>query len=357
MSARYFCVDDQPRARNAYADALEAAGIGLVYKSRTTPAELVTSVVGQKFDGVLLDFVLEFHQVGEFSNTYAQALRDAAAFRDVPDLPIVLWSSMQKFRRYYSSEPNAADLYDYRFDKNSLARDDEDVVAKLESLPLGYRVIEAHRSEGRAGLVRMLALPRRSRESFDIRIGARFDRRSPARAHEYARYIMRELIQEPRPLVNEHLLAARLGLDLRIVGAGWARVLAAVANCSYAGAFSEGWPRWWWHLVETWWREEISTESLVDLPAADRVRAINSRLRTRLRAAEPLRGCRDTRYWAICEVAAAPVAISEALESTRSSSLAWHDARFVSIPKSTTANVSPTERNRLVISGGQSHSS
>jgi len=358
----YYCLDDVPESRHAILQNLRSAGepreLTLTYASKRISSEDLVSVLADNpCDGVILDLLLTFRGEGAFksiSNAYAQAIRDAVALDRISDIPIVLWSSAQKYDQYYEPEPTGHDLYDWRIEKSSLAEGPgqlQQTVTTLLSLASGYKKLSEHKRQGRAGLAAMLDVKGKAFTRLDPRIGDRYVGKRTAPCHDYARYIRKQPLEQPRPLVDERLLGARLGIDIDSPGDGWAVVQAALSQAKYTGIFGDAWQRWWWDGVEEWWRSlDSERRVLSELPARLRVTCINDALRTSLRAAEPIEGCSDHRFWAVCEIRKKPVALSDAFESSLTSDLRWHDARYVSVPAALDAPdeaVTPVERAKL----------
>lgn len=357
---RYFCLDDVAESQHSGLSALRTAGrkagLEISYSSeRVSPdGELVSLLANDPPDGVLLDLLLTFHTGGAsttVSHAHAQAIRDAVLLDKLPDVPIVLWSSAQKLDKYYQKEPTAYDLYDQRFDKAGIAdrRGAEYAVRKMMSLSRGYATIGKKRDLGEDGIRQMVALTKREYVNLDLRIFDRYRRFTDAPAHDYARFIKTQLLGHPRPIVNERLLAARMGISIDDVGSGWERVKEAVGKFRYKGVFGDGWDRWWWGPTEAWLQSLGFSRPVFDVPASERVQKINKEVGVRLEPAAPIDGCHDERYWGVCERTNRPVALSDALESAMTSELRWHDARYISKPQAMRRlnEVAVVDRQRL----------
>jgi hypothetical protein len=362
VNVTYYCLDDYSAEDNSHIDDLRDHGVELDYSSdQVSPEELVKRVKERAPDGVLLDLVLDERQRGRSSearriaNAYAQALRDAMTLGQIAAMPVALWSSQKKIQGFYEVDYTAHDLYDAVLDKAELSEEAKaaEIALRLRVLAEDYPVITSSRGRGRNGLIRMLGLTTRSASAlFDVRIGDHFDH-DKRQTHDYARYIRTQLLDQPRPLVDRELLLARLGLAAGDQDQSLPRLLHLLADSAYVGVFSRAWERWWFALVDTWWSKNISDRPLASIKAEDRVQQLNEELNLTLRQAVPIAGCTDTRFWAMCEVEMAPVAVSESFVAASSSDRPWHDPRYISMPAAmrgeNSAKVAPEERRRLEI--------
>lgn len=334
----YICIDDSAVERKALIEDLTEAGnvkinaadpIGDIEKQ-------VSEIEAGEIDGVLLDYVLrvrgESKTPERVSNSLAQQLRDNATLGIGSDKPIVLWSSAANFRDYYEHESTARDLYDLRVNKTTVSEDAEDVAQKLVALVEGYREIEKHKGRAREGLILMLGLTvDEAGDILDPRVGDPFSLEKQRPAHEYARYIIQEILNEPNPLVDEPLLLARFGVDAKNSNQEQVKALFdALAGCEYKGAFHSGWRRWWWQRAWDWWSNECGSRNLQEMPAERRVSLLNEKRGWSLVSAKPIEEGYGSAYWAMCEAYHEPLDPTDGFQASNSSVLPWHDARYLS---------------------------
>ena len=337
---RYFCLDDF-QAANQYSLVINLNRLRDVTIDHKKPSEVrdaVEYVSDGQFDGVLLDLVLEpsGSSLGarKISHAFAQSLRDRANLRLMRDVPIVLWSSQQKIRRYLFPDRTGQDLYDLMLDKAKISDERRHVSKQLLALATGYRDIEDLIRSKRKRLQRMLRLETtkaatRLDQGITKKLEGVLGATSTTPPHGFALFILRDLLGEPRPLVDESLLAARLGVETAQRRPMWNRLLRALRSCAYRGVFREGWPRWWWSSVESWWGR-LSQDELRSLDAKARVSILNRKLGLKLGAAEPIRSDYRSNFWAVCEALERPVAIADAFQANNSSEHPWHDPRYIS---------------------------
>jgi hypothetical protein len=334
----YICIDDVLVDRTALIEDLTEVG-DLNIKA-VDPIGDIDKQIGEieesGTDGVLLDYVLrvkgEAKRPDRFSNSLAQQLRDNATLGIGRDKPVVLWSSAKNFRDYYEHESTARDLYDLRIDKTTVPDKAQEIAKKLTALVSGYHEIAKYKDQNRDGLILMLGVSvEEAADILDPRVGDPFVLKKTRPEHEYARYIIHDLLSQPNPLVDEELLLARLGVDS---GRSKERDLAAIfeelASCTYRGAFHDGWQRWWWQRVWDWWTKKCGTRSLQEMPSDRRVALLNEKGGLALIAAEPIEKTYSTAYWSVCEVYRRPLDPTDGFQASNSSVQPWHDARYLS---------------------------
>jgi hypothetical protein len=281
-------------------------------------------------DGVILDLRLdefapskEEERKGRTKQDYralglAQEIRTRATEGNVGEFPIVLWSYDSKLKRSYTKDDTGHDLFDLKCLKEDL-RDIEKagkIATRLLSLSEGYeKILDTRSRKGGPGAQFYKFLGFDSDPGFlDPRILAYFEGRdTPIPAHEYARFILTQLLESSDhlkhpleisgPLIPEDILAARLGVDIE-ESEGWNRVLNSLPEeIRYNGPFSEGWERWWASPLEEWWKSLPNYEgSLRHLGSGKRVEILREALDVNgLVAATPIVEGYSSEFWTVCQ--------------------------------------------------------
>lgn len=292
----------------------------------------------QDFDGLVLDLLLHQrpNEQGEKANyrgtTLAQHLRTLGTEGTLKEFPIVLWSDAEKLAAAYNSDDSAHDLFDMTCRKEDLVNRDSivKVARQLESLVAGYSRIEEIRSDN-VRLYRFLGLE--SADGLDPRIDEFFsDQGKRAPVHEYARFILNELLQTPGVLIDESSVAARLGIDTEALD-DWEELKKLLAPSEYKGVFKEGWPRWWAAKVEVWWRSlDENMPILRSTLAQERVRLLKEK--TGLQALSPTRPIGEnysTAHWTICQATQKPLDPRDGLIIDKPYVKLWQDKLYVSL--------------------------
>jgi hypothetical protein len=161
-------------------------------------------------------------------------------------------------------------------------------------------------------------------------------RRNDLTAHSKASFILNELIIKQGILVDEDILAVRLGIDRKKSQEGWHKVLTDLKEfkAEYQGVFCEGWPRWWMPMVEKWWSERMQEESYLQfLSASERVKIISQKLEIHLEVAVAESKFSDNdEYWTVCDFTKEPLAIENGLMIPGQDGLyPWQEAKYVSV--------------------------
>lgn len=290
------------------------------------------------FDGLILDLLLHqtANEQGEKANyrgtTLAQHLRTLGTEGTLKEFPIVLWSDANKLKRAYDSDASAHDLFDMACRKEDLVEEEARTRAarRLESLVTGYATIRQFRASTDR-LHRFLGLE--SVGTLDPRIDEFFSiqgKRPPI--HEYARFVLKELLLVQGVLIDEQVLAARLGVDTE-TSSDWNRLKDLLDSSKYQGVFKEGWPRWWASDIEVWWRSlDDAVPVLRSTPASERVRLIDEHTGLQaLSAAQPVAEGYSTAYWTVCQATRKPLDPRDGLIIDRPSARLWQDKLYVSL--------------------------
>jgi hypothetical protein len=214
----------------------------------------------------------------------------------------VRFSKADVIREYVSGDTTSEDLFDERIDKATIIDHAEPVSGRLFSLAADYPAIGEYAANDKSdeALARLLGCEQEFLSRVDARalLGLR---RADAPAHVLSRYLTGPLLGRSGPMVDESLLAVRLGVDCDR-SPDWPALLARLKPAAYTGVFAQGYGRWWMARVLDSWSEQIDNErSLVRLGAPDRVGAIVAK--TGLGKLTPIAENPDspgTRFWHRC---------------------------------------------------------
>ena len=231
MAVKYLYLDDEsPDKIQGYIRAVERESDTGLEIERIPPRRYDRQVeairnLPEDVDGVILDFRLDMKSneiEGEKEGasyraaSIAQEIRSLGTEGKVEEMPLVLWSLSRRYKESYSPDETAHDLFDLTSTKDKLGETEgaQKMATRLVSLTNGYnelrRIIDENRKRKRF-TYKLLGLEENP-DFLDQRIVTYFDNQSALPIHEYARFILREVLAHTRPLVDEAVLAARLGV-------------------------------------------------------------------------------------------------------------------------------------------------
>jgi CheY-like chemotaxis protein len=333
MTYNYLYIDDaEDSVRESFAKTLSGDGIQIttihVSDLVLEDTDKITENIN-KYDGLLLDLRLdEMSQEGKkrtpFTATvYAQHIRSMVTNGILTkDVPIVLFSTDDKLQKVYSVDLTSQDLFDRYIEKTKIP---SNAKLKLFSLSHGYQIINSNKN-----LNEIIGL--KTLEDIDERIFARFSENATLiPTHEYAQTILKDLIYISGPLINELTLAARLGIDIE-KSDGWAEVKKYFQEAKYTGVFSDGWDRWWVHLIDDIFYANTNTY-LSYLDGLERVELIKkvSKIENII-TAKPLEKNHSTRFWTYCKVLEKPLDPLEGFKIyTAMEPKPWQDYEYCSL--------------------------
>lgn len=286
---------------------------------------------GDKLDGLILDLRLDDypnieHKKANFRGTsLAQEIRTRQKEGILKPFPVVLFSGNDKVAN--SLENSGKDLFDICIEKESI--DDTTYIPyrhKLHALAEGYKII----SKLNSNLPSVLKV---DMEIIDNRFLSELNNLSGNPSHVIARFILNELIEKQGLLIDEGILAARLGVDISLSD-DWDKILESLSFSRYLGIFSSGWTRWWMPMVEQWWKESINSESyLRSTPATERVKMIKEKFGiANIYPSEKIEKSDSEEYWTICKGYNRPLDPVDGLIIDGQENLyPWQDSEYVSI--------------------------
>lgn len=349
MAVKYLYLDDEsPDKIQGYIRAVEVQSKSGLEIARVPPRRYDKQVeairnLPDDLDGVILDFRLDMksneiegkkERASYRAASIAQEVRSLGTEGKIKEMPLVLWSLSRRYKESYSPDETAHDLFDLTSTKDKLGETEgaQRMASRLTSLASGYdelrRIIDENRKRKRFAY-KLLGLEENP-DFLDQRIATYFDNRSALPIHEYARFILRKILDHTRPLVDEAVLAARLGVDNK-KSEGWEDLLDRLEQARYEGPFREGWPRWWWSRISDWWKSNVSEESLKRLSAESRAEHLSESLGLDdLVAAEPIEEKYSTRFWTVCEAYGGPLALTDGLRAQARNLEPWMDKPYIS---------------------------
>ena len=229
------------------------------------------SDISDNIDGLILDLELndlpnEKNERAYFRGTsLAQEIRTGQKGNDIRSFPIVLFSAQEKLDTLLES--TGIDLFDICINKDVSSDVFEQYTLQLYSLACGYkRLIDEEEVSGILGI---------KTDLIDFRFISELHRNMKLPIHVRAMFILRELINKQGLLIDEEVLAARMGID-KNSSEDWNILLEIINSTKYTGVFSEGWQRWWMPLIEEWF-ESITTDNWRSLSARERVEIITKK--------------------------------------------------------------------------------
>lgn len=291
--------------------------------------ELERSINNNEFDGLIIDLRLDGagEDRTEFNATaITSELRSISARGDIRSFPIILCSTEEKIKQTYDSDRTSHDLFDYKLSKSNPEPNWIKISTKLKALKEGYNWLQAYKRECNEVLgVEKL-------ENIDERIVEKLSNFSVT--YDFTHFVIKNFFHQTNPLINERILAARLGVDLaRTPPDVWKNLsISILAGIRYKGLFAEGWSRWWADgLVE--WFTNISGEKLAFLNAEKRVEILKAKTGLQeIVYASPLKFCFSSEFWSICEGYKLPIDPLEAFKIHTTADLKpWQESKVISL--------------------------
>lgn len=241
-------------------------------------------------------------------------------------MPIILFSANDKVKS--SLEKAGIDIFDLFIDKGRVNVTTFNIYSKqLEALSESYKLIDQSKD------IILNSILEIDIEELDIRFIETLNSLLQNPLHIILGFILNQLILKPGLLVNEDLLAARLGVD-KYRSKDWNSLIEIISQtCKYNGVLSKGWERWWMCLVEKWWYENISTQHLRTVSAQDRVKLICDVTNLKdLVAAEKIEYAKSDEFWCVCKGLNKPLDPLDGLLIANQDHLyIWQDQEYVSV--------------------------
>lgn len=328
--------DERPENSLTYANGLSTSGkIEISIKKPTNYEELLAELVeGQNlFNALILDLKLDGNQQGERTATYtapslATGIR-TKFFNDngfAKEFPIFLISSSAKLKKYFNPDTSSHDLFDYTFIKTNVGNDGFLYELFIESFIEAYNIIQ----EDKTNFSEILGITQEN-QVVDRIFTTRFLNGEGTSTSEISQYIFNEIILKPGVLINEDILAARLGINYK-ESKDWSKLLQSLSDIRYSGVFRNSLERWWWGDVLNWWNHYFSDAPLIRLDAIERVKLIKENFGlTNIIDAKPIDKTTSTKFWTVCQACKQPLDPKDGFLVDGNQLYQWQDKRYLSL--------------------------
>ena len=308
---RYLYIDDEGKdTSEALASGLSSKNVTVEYKHVSIfDTEFIKNNL-DNYDGIVLDLRLDdTPNSSNFTATeFAQHIRTLVTKKEdlKKDLPIVLFSTDDKLQQVYAIDLSSHNLFDSYYNKTET---DTHANASNELFALAEGYIEINKNKN--NLPALMGLE----DLYDLNaeIFARFDiENSNIPIHEYAQVILKDLIYVTGALIDESILASRLGVDIK--SKNWQEVKELFKLAKYQGVFSDGWDRWWMFKINEIFKKEFNTY-LSYLNAEEKCQLfIEKKNISDISSPIPIKFNSSNRYTTVCKVLNRPL---DAIEGYR----------------------------------------
>lgn len=336
---KYYYIDDDHNAAKNFIRGFSQNGIEVVEITINNFEEAINSIIGKKdIDGIILDHKLEefITEGGTHLNfrgtSIAQEIRNRQKSTEqaytLKDFPVVLLSATDNIVK--SLDNTGKDLFDLIISKdelnNALYLEN---IENLKSCYNAYLKINETRN-----LDKILG---NDIKNIDFRFSDYYETNLKLKpTHEVAMFLLKELILKKGVLINESVLAARLGVNITN-SADWTNLKKELKNTEYSGIYSSSHERWWMPLVEQWWKS-ISKENLKSLSSKDRIKIIKEKYNfSDLNEIELLPRAKSRYFWTICYGSLQPIdEIDGVVIANQTNLYTWQEVEYVSINEALT---------------------
>lgn len=285
------------------------------------------------FDGLLLDWKLcgtnKNNQKVDYNvEALAQQLRTAIIEKKLnKDFPIILCSADSQFDKIYSKDTKRHNLFDLVVKKDDFNDKIEDVILQFIDLSNGYKILSKS-----SKITEIFDI--NESNIIDYRVLDYFNNLKVKPIHEIVRFILMDILNNTCFLINEYVLAARLGVDIFDDSdsiSSWSILKEKyLVDSKYTGIFSNGWSRWWMPKIRQFWDSNFE-DSLGSLKATERVKRLNEKFSLKLKNANTISKSTSEYFWTICKSTNRPLAIDDGILSSDSyNSVPWKEDEYYS---------------------------
>jgi hypothetical protein len=337
MAYKVLYIDDENEDRSqAYADGLSTLGlIEITIKKPTSFETLRDELIHEQsnIDALILDLRLDGNQQGERVAKYtapilATGIRSHCLIEDgfKKEFPIFLISSKDNLKKYFDSDTSSHDLFDYTFTKATVGSVGTNYENLIASITEAYKII----GEEKTDFAKILDYP--SIRDIENRIfTSKFLIGEGTSVSEISQYIFNEIIRKSGVLIDENILAARLGVNIEKSN-DWNKILSFLEGYKYSGVFCKAFERWWFNGIMDWWNDNFPNKLLIRLNAEERVSLLKEKFDLHeIKVAEPIAKTTSTKFWTVCQAYQQPLDPKDGFLVDGNQLKPWQDKRYISL--------------------------
>ncbi|GAB3399254.1 hypothetical protein NX774_17760 [Massilia agilis] len=302
-------VDDRREEARAFAAEFERSGQIKIEVLSPTEARQQLLLARRKPAGVLMD--VDLSSIADELGTgpgIAQDIRTKQKAGLAQEFPIVRFSAAEPVHRNVLGDPSSDDLFELKILKNEVRHKRDQIVLHLLGLTEVYEALDKLEASPGGWSAELDAIFGIDAVKFSgwgheglvakVLAGAMHS------SHVAANAFCRLFLIPSGLLIDEKLLALRLGVDVEKSGAAWATLLGKLGDAKYGGVARTRFERWWARGLEEWWFKNIdSITPLASRTVAERVDLLANRTTTP--GLEPLAGSAPSsefRPWRFCRL-------------------------------------------------------
>ncbi len=280
------------------------------------------------YDGLILDLKLDEMPVEDRRHaeyrgtTVAQQVRDHQKEGSMMAFPMILFTGEENMKN--ALDNTGRDLFDMIIEKGSLTPQTASVIPiQLSELSNFYKQLNTG-----ADARNLIKAQYYVDERF---MDALYKKQTEDSIASCAHFFLNEFIMKSGLLVDEALLAARLGVDKDKTGLEWGKIRSLFDDAHYNGVLGKGWNRWWMHGINERWKSLTGT-NLQRIGAEERVALLKSILKIEgIVMATKTKYAESDEYWAVCCGTGKPLDPIDGFEVTgQETSYPWQDLQYVS---------------------------
>lgn len=277
-----------------------------------------------EYDGLLLDFKLQFSDDKDSEVKYsgaelAQSIRNGVKAGSIRDIPIFLCSTEDFYISYF--DRTSKDLFDKKYQKEKTLNTEQ---TKLELNSFANAYSQIRKSKETETIIN-----KRKDEDGDIQI-LDTELQCLDTPHEIIYLLYNYFIQHSGLLIDEDLLAIRLGINTN-ASKGWVTLKEKVLDTfKYSGLLHDSYPRWWQFEVNNWWKKTFG-KSLSITTAEDRATLLSKQFDLELLPLTLPEHQQYTTFWYKCRLSNTPLDSTDGLRTIEMPRYAWQDPTYISL--------------------------
>lgn len=292
--------------------------------------EVNNALADDRFQAYLMDYRLTSRNGRRNAPELAGRLRTQAKAGEITiEVPIILITEEEQLRILRLPNENQ-DQYDLVMSKKDFLENAPQSAELIRSFVEAYSTV----SKNRDNLATILGISTDEKNVLvDYRLESEFEKLKDD-VFLSSQFLYNFFVCSTGSLIDDKVLAARLGVDIEQSGESWERFkdLLIKEGCNYSGIMCNAYSKWWMEKVKFWWDKTFpEMKALRYVDAETRVEQLNTKTGLKFVVAEPIETDMSHEYWNICVATGRPLDPSDGYVCNRRFKREWEEDDYISL--------------------------
>ena len=282
------------------------------------------------FQAYLMDYRLTGRAGFRNAPELAGRIRTQASEGDKSIVAPIILITAEKQLTLLKLLPEEQEMYDYVTTKTEFINNKVWSAELIKSLVEAYAIIQGNRDD----LAKILGVnPEEKNALIDYRLEADYFKLKDD-VYKSLQFLINYFVRSTGALVDDKMLAARLGVDINKSGDSWNALteIFKKEGCLYMGIMYRAYHKWWMEKIKGWWKQAIPELTSFRYEKAEtRIELLNKKTGLKLACATPIEEDMSHEFWTVCMASGKPLDPSDGYVCNMRFKREWEENNYISL--------------------------